>query len=59
METAGLYGLAMREGFRALSILAVSDHLDTGACMPPARREQGLARVARLALACLEADQEG
>ena len=43
----------------ALSILAVSDHLDTGACMPPAQREQGLARVARLALACLEADQEG
>ena len=57
METAGLYGLAMREGFRALSILAVSDHLDTGACMPPAQREQGLARVARLALACLEADR--
>jgi len=58
METAGLYGLAMREGFRALSILAVSDHLDTGAGMPPAQREQGLARVARLALACLEADRK-
>lgn len=55
METAGLYGLAMREGFAALAILAVSDHLDNGASMPPEEREQGLARVARLALACTDA----
>lgn len=55
METAGLYGLAMREGFAALAILAVSDHLDSGASMPPEQREQGLARVARLALACMDA----
>ena len=55
METAGLYGLAMREGFAALAILAVSDHLDNGASMPPEEREQGLARVARLALACIDA----
>ncbi len=55
METAGLYGLAMREGFAALAILAVSDHLDSGASMPPEEREQGLARVARLALACIDA----
>lgn len=55
METAGLYGLAMREGFAALAILAVSDHLDSGASMPPDEREQGLARVARLALACTDA----
>ncbi len=50
METAGLYGLAMREGFAALAILAVSDHLDHGTQMPPQEREQGLARIARLAL---------
>lgn len=55
METAGLYGLAMREGFAALAILAVSDHLDSGASMPPGEREQGLARMARLALACTDA----
>ncbi len=55
METAGLYGLAMREGFAALAILAVSDHLDSGASMPPEQREQGLARMARLALACTDA----
>ncbi len=55
METAGLYGLAMREGFAALAILAVSDHLDSGASMPPEEREQGLARMARLALACTDA----
>jgi purine-nucleoside phosphorylase len=53
METAGLYGLAMRENFRALAILAVSDHLETGASMPPAEREQGLARIARIALECV------
>ena len=51
METAGLYGLAMREGFQALAILAVSDHLETGATMPAIEREQGLVRIAELALA--------
>lgn len=56
METAGLYGLAMREGFQALSILAVSDHLETGACMPAAQREQGLVAMGRLALAATAAD---
>lgn len=51
METAGLYGLAMREGFAALAILAVSDHLDSGTSMPPEQREQGLLALGRLALA--------
>lgn len=50
METAGLYGLAMRERFQALSILTVSDHLETDAHMAPALREQGLTGIARLAL---------
>lgn len=52
METAGLYGLAMREGFSALAILTVTDLFDTDEHMPPAEREQGLIRMARLALAC-------
>lgn len=55
METAGLYGLAMREGLRALAILAVSDHLQTDAHMPAEQREQGLLQIARLALACVVA----
>jgi purine-nucleoside phosphorylase len=41
----------MREGFQALAILAVSDHLETGATMPAIEREQGLVRIAKLALA--------
>lgn len=51
MEAAGLYGLAMREGFRALAILTVSDQIDRGESMPASQREQGLERMARLALA--------
>jgi purine-nucleoside phosphorylase len=50
MESAGLYGLAMREGFRALSVLTVSDHLQRGDAMPAEQREQGLARTAALVL---------
>ncbi|WP_297830479.1 purine-nucleoside phosphorylase [Thermomonas sp.] len=56
MEAAGLYGLAMREGFRALAILTVSDHLDRDEHMPAEQREQGLERMARLALACAAGD---
>jgi purine-nucleoside phosphorylase len=50
MESAGLYGLALRERIRTLSVLTVSDHLQTGAAMPPEQREQGLARAAGLVL---------
>lgn len=50
MESAGLYGVAMREGFQALSVLTVSDHLQHEAHMPPAQREQGLARMTALVL---------
>lgn len=52
MESAGLYGLAMREGVAALSVLAVSDHLERGEHMPASERELGLSRIAQLALAC-------
>lgn len=50
MESAGLYGVAMREGFQALSVLTVSDHLQHDAHMPPQQREQGLARMTALVL---------
>jgi len=55
MEAAGLYGLALRERFQALAILAVSDHLQNDVHMPAAEREQGLARIAGIALACVAA----
>lgn len=50
MESAGLYGVAMREGFRALSVLTVTDHLQHDTHMPATQREQGLARMATLVL---------
>jgi len=50
MESAGLYGVAMREGFRALSVLTVSDHLQRDTHMPATQREQGLSRMTALVL---------
>lgn len=56
MESAGLYGLAMREGIRALSVLTVSDHLQRDEHMPADEREQGLSRMVRLVLDSLVLD---
>lgn len=53
MESAGLYGLALREGIGALAILAVSDHLQRDEHMPAAEREQGLSCMVGLALESL------
>ena len=50
MESAGLYGLAMREGIRALAVLTVSDHLERDEHMPASEREQGLSRMTGLVL---------
>jgi purine-nucleoside phosphorylase len=50
MESAGLYGLAMREGIQALSVLTVSDHLQRDEHMPAVQREQGLSRMTALVL---------
>jgi len=55
MESAGLYGLAMREGIQALSVLTVSDHLQRKEHMPAAQREQGLSRMTALVLDSLAA----
>ena len=52
MEASGLYGLAMREGVAALAVLAVSDHLELGTHLSAIEREQGLGRMAELALEC-------
>jgi purine-nucleoside phosphorylase len=52
MEAAGLYGLAMREGVQALAVLTVSDHLERDEHLSAAQREQGLGRMAQLALEC-------
>jgi purine-nucleoside phosphorylase len=53
MESAGLYGLAMREGFKALSVLTVSDHLQREERMPADQRERGLAQMGALVLQSL------
>ena len=50
MESAGLYGVAMREGFQALSVLTVTDHLQHDTHMPATQREQGLSRMTALVL---------
>lgn len=50
MEAAGLYGLAMRAGVQALALLTVSDDLERDAHLTAAEREQGLGRMAELAL---------
>ena len=50
MESAGLYGVAMRENFQALSVLTMTDHLQRDEHMAADQREQGLARMAELVL---------
>lgn len=54
MESAGLYGLAAREGAAALSVLTVSDHLQSDQHMPSSERERGLVRMLQLVLDSLE-----
>ena len=55
MESAGLYGLAAREGVQALSVLTVSDHLQRDQHLSAAERERGLGRMLRLVLESLVA----
>ncbi|SRR6056297_403337 len=51
METAELYTLAARHQARALSVLTVSDHLQTGAALPSDQRATGFAAMVEIALA--------
>lgn len=59
MESAGLYGLALRESIQALSVLTVSDHLQRDTHMPAAQREHGLSRMAALVLDSLASQTDG
>jgi purine-nucleoside phosphorylase len=50
MEAAELYTLAARHGRRALAILTVSDHLQTGEALPSENREKTFGDMVEIAL---------
>jgi len=50
METAELYTLAARHGRRALAVLTVSDHLQTGEALPSEDREKTFGDMVEIAL---------
>ena len=50
MEAAELYTLAARYGRRALAVLTVSDHLQTGEALPSADRERSFSDMVDIAL---------
>ena len=50
MEAAELYVLAARYGRRALAVLTVSDHLQTGASLPADQRERSFGDMVEIAL---------
>jgi purine-nucleoside phosphorylase len=50
MEAAELYTLALRHGRRAMAILTVSDHLQTGEGLPAEDRERSFADMVEIAL---------
>ncbi len=51
MEAAELYTLAARYGRRALAVLTVSDHLQTGEALPSEERECSFGEMVEIALA--------
>jgi len=50
MEAAELYTLAARHGIRALAVLTVSDHLQTGEALPSEDRERSFGDMVEIAL---------
>ena len=50
MEAAELYTLAARHGVRALGIMTVSDHLQTGEALPSDQREKSFGDMVEIAL---------
>jgi len=50
MEAAELYNLAARYGVRALAVLTVSDHLQTGEALPSDQREKSFGDMVDIAL---------
>jgi purine-nucleoside phosphorylase len=59
METAALYGVAARHRAAALSVLTVTDDLETGAHLPPAERESGYRAMVEVALDAALAVHQG
>ncbi|WP_372885352.1 purine-nucleoside phosphorylase [Shimia sp.] len=57
MEAAELYTLAARYGCRALAVLTVSDHLNSGAALPPQDRESSFGDMVEVALEAAFAEQ--
>lgn len=56
MESSALYTLAAKHGARAMSVLTVSDNLETGARASAEQRETGFPQMAEIALAILSDD---
>ncbi|MEO1537047.1 MAG: purine-nucleoside phosphorylase [Pseudomonadota bacterium] len=56
MEAAELYTLAARYGCRALAVLTVSDHLQTGEALPSEDREKTFGDMVEIALQAAFAD---
>lgn len=56
MEAAELYTLAARHGRRALAVLTVSDHLQTGEALPAEDRERSFGDMVEIALQAAFAD---
>lgn len=56
MEAAELYTLAARHGRRALAVLTVSDHLQTGEALPSEDRERTFGEMVEIALEAAFAD---
>ena len=56
MEAAELYTLAARHGCRALAVLTVSDHLQTGEALPSEDRERTFGDMVEIALEAAFAD---
>ncbi|MBF9028975.1 purine-nucleoside phosphorylase [Rhodobacterales bacterium HKCCE3408] len=50
MEAAELYTLAARHGRRALAVLTISDHLQTGEALPSADRQSSFSDMVEIAL---------
>ncbi|MEL7100488.1 MAG: purine-nucleoside phosphorylase [Pseudomonadota bacterium] len=50
MEAAELYTVAARHGARALAVLTVSDHLQTGEALPSEDRERSFGEMVEIAL---------
>ncbi|MEM6888367.1 MAG: purine-nucleoside phosphorylase [Pseudomonadota bacterium] len=57
MEAAELYTLAARHGRRALAVLTVSDHLQTGEALPSQERESSFGDMVEIALQAAFADR--